>query len=81
MVRYVTQFSGTLGYAATMRMTMAHPLSDRFEIVGSPLKLSDTPPVYEHPPPLLGEHTEQVLRDLLHYSDDHIQALRQEHAI
>ncbi len=64
-----------------MRMPMTHPLSDRFEIVGSPLKLSDTPPVYDHPPPLLGEHTEQVLRDLLHYSDDRIQALHQEHAI
>jgi crotonobetainyl-CoA:carnitine CoA-transferase CaiB-like acyl-CoA transferase len=64
-----------------MRVAMRHPLSDRFEIVGSPLKLSDTPPVYEYPPPLLGEHTEQVLRDLLHYSADRIQALRQEHAI
>ena len=64
-----------------MRMPMTHPLSDRFEVVGSPLKLSDTPPVYDHPPPLLGEHTEQVLRDLLHYSDDRIQALHQEHAI
>ena len=64
-----------------MRVAMTHPLSDRFEIVGSPLKLSDTPPVYEHPPPLLGEHTEQVLRDLLHYDEDRIQVLRQEHAI
>jgi crotonobetainyl-CoA:carnitine CoA-transferase CaiB-like acyl-CoA transferase len=64
-----------------MRVAMRHPLSDRLEIVGSPLKLSDTPPVYEYPPPLLGEHTEQVLRDLLHYSADRIQALRQEHAI
>jgi len=64
-----------------MRITMTHPLSDRFEIVGSPLKLSDTPPNYEHPPPLLGEHTEEVLRDLLHYGDDRIQALRREHTI
>ena len=64
-----------------MRLAMPHPLSERLEIVGSPLKLSDTPPVYERPPPLLGEHTEQVLRDLLHYSDDRIHELRQEHAI
>ena len=42
--------------------------------------LSDTAPRYG-PSPLLGEHTEQVLRDLLHYSDDRIQALYQEHAI
>ena len=64
-----------------MRLAMWHPLSDRLEIVGSPLKLSDTPPAYNRPPPLLGEHTEQVLRDLLHYSDDRIHVLRHEHAI
>lgn len=31
----------------------------------SPLRLVDTPPTYELPPPLIGEHTEEVLRDLL----------------
>jgi crotonobetainyl-CoA:carnitine CoA-transferase CaiB-like acyl-CoA transferase len=30
----------------------------------SPLKISDTPVEYRLPPPLMGEHTEQVLREL-----------------
>ena len=64
-----------------MRLAMPHPLSDRLEIVGSPLKLSDTPPVYDRPPPLLGEHTEQVLRDVLHYTNDRIHTLQRQHVI
>ena len=36
-------------------------------MVGSPLKMSATPPSYRLPPPRLGEHTEQVLREVLGY--------------
>lgn len=45
-------------------------------LVGSPLKMSATPPSYRLPPPRLGEHTEQVLRELLGYDDDAIAAVR-----
>ena len=31
--------------------------------LGMPLKLSDTPGEIRRPPPLLGEHTEEVLRE------------------
>jgi len=45
-------------------------------MVRSPMKLSATPARCDLPPPLLGQHTEQVLRDLLGKSDDEIAALR-----
>ena len=45
-----------------------HPLKDSLRLVASPLKLSATPVRSDMPPPLLGQHTEEVLSQLLHYS-------------
>jgi crotonobetainyl-CoA:carnitine CoA-transferase CaiB-like acyl-CoA transferase len=46
-----------------MTVQMPHPLTDALRLVASPLKLSATPVRYDHPPPLLGEHTDDVLTD------------------
>jgi crotonobetainyl-CoA:carnitine CoA-transferase CaiB-like acyl-CoA transferase len=53
-----------------------HPLQPSLRLVSSPMKLSQTPVRAEMPPPLLGQHTEQVLRELLDCSDDRIAQLR-----
>jgi crotonobetainyl-CoA:carnitine CoA-transferase CaiB-like acyl-CoA transferase len=45
-----------------------HPLAGPVNLVASPLKLSATPVRSDMPPPLLGQHTEEVLSQLLHYS-------------
>ncbi len=45
-------------------------------LVASPLKLSKTPPDYRLPPPLLGEHTDDVLRDVLNMDGGAIDVLR-----
>jgi crotonobetainyl-CoA:carnitine CoA-transferase CaiB-like acyl-CoA transferase len=42
-----------------------HPLSGSLSVVANPLKFSSTPIEYKRPPPLLGEHTSEVLRELL----------------
>ena len=47
-----------------MMITMKHPTIGDLPLVGSPLKMSETPVEYRLPPPLKGEHTEQVLREL-----------------
>jgi len=39
------------------------------------MKFSGTPVEYRHPPPLLGEHTEEVLRDVLGMSAEEIRSL------
>ena len=44
--------------------------------VASPLRLRETPPRYDLPPPLLGEHTEKVLKDILGKSEKEIATLR-----
>jgi len=49
--------------ARGMTTAMAHPLCDRLELVASPLKLSATPVQLRRPPPLLGQHTDEVLAE------------------
>lgn len=44
---------------------MDHPQIGKLPLVGSPLKFSNTPVVYRRPPPGLGEHTEEVIKELL----------------
>jgi crotonobetainyl-CoA:carnitine CoA-transferase CaiB-like acyl-CoA transferase len=49
--------------ARGMTFTMAHPLNPALELVASPMKLSATPVTLRHPPPLLGQHTDEVLAE------------------
>lgn len=53
-----------------MVVEMPHPLSDTVRLVANPIKLSQTPVQYRRPPPLLGEHTAEVLAELGLSSDD-----------
>jgi formyl-CoA transferase len=63
--------------ARQMLVEMEHPKVGKFKVVGSPLKLSETPVEYRIPPPLLGEHTEEVLRNVLGYDKEKIARLRE----
>ena len=47
-----------------MLVKMDHPTIGKLPLVGSPLKMSDTPVQYRLHPPLMGEHTQEVLREL-----------------
>ena len=51
--------------AREMLIHIQHPTIGELPLVGSPLKFSDTPVEYKLPPPRLGEHTEEVLKELL----------------
>jgi crotonobetainyl-CoA:carnitine CoA-transferase CaiB-like acyl-CoA transferase len=48
----------------SMRQAMPHPQSDQLALVASPMKLSATPVQLRRPPPLLGQHTDEVLAEL-----------------
>jgi len=50
--------------ARGMKTTVAHPHDDALELVASPMKLSATPVQTHRAPPLLGQHTDEVLEEL-----------------
>ncbi|AZL71673.1 CoA transferase [Pseudomonas sichuanensis] len=51
--------------ARGLAVNIPHPLAGNVPQVASPIRLSETPVEYRQAPPLLGEHTEAVLRDVL----------------
>jgi crotonobetainyl-CoA:carnitine CoA-transferase CaiB-like acyl-CoA transferase len=61
--------------ARGMRFDLPHPLAGSVPQVANPLRLSATPIAPERAPPLLGEHTAQVLRERLGLSDETIAKL------
>ena len=64
-----------------MLATVQQPGAVQVKIAGSPFRMSATPgQVYSHAP-LLGEHSIQVLRDVLRYSEDSIRVLREQNVI
>jgi len=57
-----------------------HPTRGKYLTVGNPIKLSDSPSDVQRSP-LLGEHTDEILKTVLGLQDDEIQAARQQGAI
>ena len=57
-----------------------HPKRGKYLTVGNPIKLSDSPPDVRRSP-LLGEHTVEILRDVLEFDDKEIEAARRQGAI
>lgn len=64
-----------------MRVSAQHTSLGEIELLSSPMKLRGTPPQVSRPPPLLGEHTDEVLSQLLNYSQEQIQQLRSDRVI
>ena len=52
-----------------------HPVAGRVKVVGSPTQFSRTPTSIRRPPPQLGEHTAEVLREFAGMSSEEIQNL------
>ncbi|MFD0667962.1 CaiB/BaiF CoA transferase family protein [Ramlibacter sp. MAHUQ-53] len=67
--------------ARAMVDTWAHPHRPGLRLVASPIKLRGTPVRKDLPPPLLGQHTREVLADVLGLEADRIEALQREQVI
>ena len=63
--------------ARGLAMQLPHALAGLVPQVASPIRLSETPVEYRNAPPLLGEHTRQVLEQVLGLHADAVEALRQ----
>jgi crotonobetainyl-CoA:carnitine CoA-transferase CaiB-like acyl-CoA transferase len=61
--------------ARHMRVEMEHPLAEKLPLVASPIRIPETPVEYRIAPPLLGQHTGEVLSDLLGLSQEQISDL------
>jgi crotonobetainyl-CoA:carnitine CoA-transferase CaiB-like acyl-CoA transferase len=66
--------------ARGMTIAAPHPLNDRLELVASPMKLSATPVSVRRPPPMLGQHTDEVLQEA-GFSAAEIAQLKQDRVI
>jgi formyl-CoA transferase len=62
--------------ARGVAIELAHPAAGKVKLVRNPMKMSRTPATSDKAPPLLGQHTDEVLRDVLGKSGSEIAALR-----
>ncbi|WP_144636471.1 CaiB/BaiF CoA transferase family protein [Bordetella genomosp. 13] len=58
-------FAHPQAQARQLRRDMPHPQGGMAPVTASPLRFSASPVAYRMPPPLLGQHTEEVLREVL----------------
>jgi ABC-type uncharacterized transport system ATPase subunit len=76
----VTGFLGPngAGKTTTMRMILGldHPTAGTVTVMGVPVRLHGTPGAVRLRPPRLGEHTDEVLADVLGFPPDEVARLR-----
>jgi len=63
-----------------MVVSVRHPKKSNMRLMASAIRLPDSPVSYSAPP-LLGQHTDMVLKDVLGKTDDEIRSLRDAGAI
>ncbi|MGV8146798.1 MAG: CaiB/BaiF CoA transferase family protein [Alkaliphilus sp.] len=61
--------------AREMIVEVEHPIAGKVKVPGIPIKLSETPGEITRHAPLLGEHTKEVLREVLGYDENKIKSL------
>lgn len=58
-----------------------HPVAGKVKMAGVPIKLSETPGSVEKAAPLLGQHTEEILQEILGYSSEKVAELRSKNVL
>ncbi len=62
--------------ARQMRLDLPHPRTGTLPSIANPIRFSETPIEYTHAPPMLGQHTDEVLGELLGYDAAELARLR-----
>jgi CoA:oxalate CoA-transferase len=52
-----------------------HPIIGKAKVPNFPVRFSETPGVVKTPAPLLGQHSKEILMDIIGYSEEHIMKL------
>jgi crotonobetainyl-CoA:carnitine CoA-transferase CaiB-like acyl-CoA transferase len=63
-------------HARAMVETVTHPIAGALKMLGIPMKFSGTPASVRSAPPTLGQHSDEILRDMLGYDVARIASLR-----
>jgi crotonobetainyl-CoA:carnitine CoA-transferase CaiB-like acyl-CoA transferase len=71
-------FADPQAIARGLTVAMEHAAAGPIDLVASPLRLSKTPPEYRSAPPLLGQHTEDILERVLAIQPSEIIRLRRD---
>ena len=71
-------FAEPQAVARGLRMELPHPSAGKVSLVRSPMRFSETPVQHGVPPPTLGQHTDEVLAELLEKNPSEIARLRAE---
>jgi formyl-CoA transferase len=66
-----------IALARQMIIETEHPVAGKLKVIGSPIKMSETPPRINRPAPLLGQHSGELLQTLLNYRPEQIEDLKQ----
>jgi CoA:oxalate CoA-transferase len=67
--------------AREMMVEVEQPFIGKVRMYGSPLKMSETPTGIRGPAPLLGEHTEEILSDILGYKQEQVKELYEQEVV
>lgn len=67
--------------ARGLRIEIPHPSAGKVSLVANPIRLSDSPVEYRLAPPLLGQHTDEVLAEWLEFDGPAVETLRRQRVI
>jgi len=67
--------------ARDMIVETDHPVAGKIKMAGIPIKMSETPGSVERPAPLLGQHTEEILSEILGISSEEVAQLKTQNVL
>ena len=74
-------FDSEYAHEQSLVRSLTHPLDDALPTVANPIRFAETPVQYDKAPPMLGQHTDEILNEWLGYSAETIGDLRDSGAI